>query len=209
MSKSATATWLVSEAATSALSSARSRRSPFGRPVRESSVLAVRLLPLLVVEGPAQGVRLPLRQPQLALRLREAHEALDAEGDHAPIEGALDEVGDSRVQGRPTSRRLGQSATTGTARPSSLRRAWPRARRPSARRLVSAQTTSGRRGSSSASALARIVGRGHLEAGAGEPAAGLLAAPGVEPDEQPRRPAASLACPGSASIANGSACSAT
>ena len=132
----------------------------------------------------AQRVRFSLRQPQLALHLREAQETLDAEGDHAPIEGALDQVGDSRVQGqadvaaaraeRDDRHRAPVLAAQGQAHGPQTLGAEARVREDDVRAALLQQRERAR----------RIVGRGHLEAGAREPAAGLLAARSVEPDEQ-------------------------
>ena len=100
MSKSATATWLFSDAPTSAFSSVRSSRSPPGRPVSASK------RPRRIVSRRSSSAARrsrsfsPRTLAQLPRRLGEADELFGSPGRHAPVEEALEDVARPRLQRR-------------------------------------------------------------------------------------------------------------
>ena len=172
MSNSATATWLVSEAVTRALSRARSSRSPSGSPVRASKRSPHPVLPRRRERLAKRSDLLP-RRAQRGFGLGQADEAVGADGRDVPIEGALQQVGGSRLDrrlGPPLARAQGEH---GDARdpPRELADRLVQVAavaRPSAARSVT--TIDGRRSRASASnASPTLFAGAHLEPGRGQP----------------------------------------
>ena len=100
MSKSATATWLVSEAVTSAFSRACSRRSPSGRPVRASKWSRHAALLPLVLQRPCAAAPISARAPASspAVSARRTRRSARTEPT-CQSKGRSQEVGGARVQG--------------------------------------------------------------------------------------------------------------
>mgnify|MGYP003694458319 CR=1 FL=1 len=120
MSKRATATWLVSEAVTSAFSSACSSRSPSGRPVRASKWSGPALLPLLLDRlAQALHLRAHARRARPSVSARRTRRSARTERD-VPVEGALQEVGRPRFRAALASRGPGAEGEDGNARPGGL-----------------------------------------------------------------------------------------
>ena len=99
MSKSATATWLVSVAATSADLEGVLEALAVGQAGEGVEVIAAPALLPLVLGDAAEALDLGPRPRELPGGLGEADEALGADGADVPVEGPLKKVGRSRFEG--------------------------------------------------------------------------------------------------------------
>ena len=144
ISNSATATWLVSEAPTSAL--LQRLLEPLAVRQAGERVEVVRATPSPAALPPAPCADPPLPsasgRSSHSVSARRTRPSARSEATRQS-NGRSSEVGDARLEGRPTSRRLEQRARIGTARPVlAVQGLAPGLRPPSSRRAMSARTTS-------------------------------------------------------------------